>query len=72
MACQEVFFSGDETMRLSLQIEQFLFQHRTTTIKTLARRFRISEDRCWEELTALMPFGVAVDHDGQILAEEAE
>ena len=59
-------------MRLSHLIEQFVLAERDTTIGTLARYFGISEDRCRQEVAAIVPYGVELTLDNRVLVAEQE
>ncbi len=58
-------------MRLSHQIEQFVYSHGSTTLRELSRLFGVSEQRCREELAEIEVYGVTVGPDGHVLAAEA-
>ena len=55
-------------MRLSHQIEQFIFQQGHTNVERLADYFGISPARCLEELAAILPYGVQVGLCGDVVA----
>lgn len=55
-------------MRLAQLIEQWLLAQRATTVRSLAARFGITEDRCRDELAVLRAYGVDVANDGQVVA----
>lgn len=55
-------------MRLSHQIERYLVVEGQTSVAALSRYFGISEARCREELASLIPYGVELHDDGEVLA----
>lgn len=65
-------FQGGSVVRLSHRIEQFILAQGTTTVGTLARHFRITKARCWQELGEIVPYGVVVRADGTVIVAAAE
>ncbi|MGL4464807.1 MAG: hypothetical protein ACRC1K_21855 [Planctomycetia bacterium] len=55
-------------MRVSLQMEQFIFAVGNTTVEALADRFGLSPDACRAELGQAAPFGIAFADDGRVWA----
>lgn len=54
-------------MRLSHQIEAYVYERRRTRLADLVERFGVGEERLRDELAALGPFGVRVTADDEVL-----
>lgn len=60
----------ERIMRLAHQIEQFVYQQRNTTVRSVAEYFHISERECLAELDGIAPYGVLISSEGFVSVDE--